>query len=152
MTEPNHATGSAGGHSRSRTLLIGSLSMLAARAVATFGSLVTVGLLARHLSPEDFGLWSVIGSLVVFTASLDLGLGQGLRNRLAVYAARGAEHDQQARSEFYAALTFLILLVLVAGLVWWLLAPLLPWAQVMNVGSPSVAVNLGPLSSCPRTR
>lgn len=46
-------------------------------------SLLLIRLLVQYLDKETYGVWVTVSSLATFTTFLDLGLGNGLRNKLA---------------------------------------------------------------------
>lgn len=112
--------------------------MLAARLLSVLVSLVSVGLLTRQLGRDEFGLWSVIGVFVGFAGSFDFGLGQGMRNRLAVLAARDEGTGQEQQELFFSVLAFLAGLALIAALLIGSLSLLVPWAAVLGVRAPAL--------------
>ena len=55
------------------------------------------------------GVWLTMGSFLVWTESLDIGLGNGLRNRLAVYWANG---DMERARQSVSSTFFTLILVM----------------------------------------
>ena len=123
---------------RTRKVLFGSASMLAARLFSVVVSLVSVGVLTRQLGRDEFGLWSVIGVFVGFAGSFDFGLGQGMRNRLAVLEARDEETEKEQQELFFSVLTFLVVLALIVAVLLGNLSLLVPWATVLGVRDPAL--------------
>lgn len=123
---------------RTRRALVGTLSMLGARGFALAASFVSIGLLSRSLSPEAFGLWSILSSLAFFGSSLDLGLGQGMRNELAVLAARRGEAENE-RNIFFSVLYGLTGFAVVGIAILVVARPLVPWASWLGAQGTEVA-------------
>jgi len=86
----------AGGESVVR----GSAAFTVSRVVSILAALVVVGIVARRLSPDDFGFWSALASLTTLSTGLDLGIGNAARNRMTALRAGG---DEDAAAEVYAA-------------------------------------------------
>jgi O-antigen/teichoic acid export membrane protein len=123
---------------RTRSVLVGSASMLAARLLSVVVSFVSVGVLTRQLGRDEFGLWSVIGVFVGFAGSFDFGLGQGMRNRLTILAAQGKASQREEQELFFSVLAFLAVLALVSAVLLGSLSLLTPWAGVLGVTSPAL--------------
>lgn len=108
-----------------------ALYMLLLKGVSLTISLVYVPLLLNTLNTENYGIWLTLTSIVAWVAMLDIGLGNGLRNKLAEAVAN--EDYIQARkyvSSAYIALgsyiaIFLIVFCLIAS---WLI----PWNTILN--------------------
>lgn len=133
---------------RTRKVLFGSASMLAARLFSVLVSLVSVGILTRQLGHDEFGLWSVIGVFVGFAGSFDFGLGQGMRNRLAVLSSRPEATEKQQQELFFSVLTFLVGLALIVAVLIGSLSLLVPWATVLGVRAPTL---IGPTHAATTT-
>ncbi|MCR5679645.1 MAG: hypothetical protein K6G08_05485 [Prevotella sp.] len=83
--------------------------------------LLMVPLTLKCLGSYQNGVWLTISSMLVWIDQMDIGLGNGLRNRLAIHRAHDqADHARQAVSSTVAMLTCIILPVylLLAMLVW----------------------------------
>lgn len=128
----------APGSALTSRVLRGTLSMLGARGFALAASFVSIGLVARALTPDAFGLWSVLSSLAFLGAGFDLGLGQGMRHQLASLAARPGR-DEPAQRLFFSVLYALVgvAAVLVTALL--ALGPAAPWASWLNAEGSAVA-------------
>lgn len=92
-------------HSRTQTVVLGSVSLLAGQGVTVGSNLLVTAFLSRWLPAEQFGLWTVILSISALCVHLDFGMGQGLRNHLAALAASpGNAASGAARHAFLAVL------------------------------------------------
>lgn len=118
--------------------MIGTASMLGARGFALVASFVSIAIASRSLSPDAFGLWSILSSFAFFAATFDLGLGQGMRNRLAALAARpGAEDEEQ--DLFFSVLYGLALVAVVAIAAIVILGRVVPWTSWLGAEHSELA-------------
>lgn len=122
----------------SRRVMIGTASMLGARGFALAASFLSIAVASRRLSPDAFGLWSILSSFAFFGATFDLGLGQGMRNRLATLAARPGDGHEE-RNLFFAVLYALTGLTLVSLAVIVIIGRVLPWASWLGAQGSELA-------------
>ncbi len=121
---------------RTRQVLWGSLAMLAARVFGMLGGFLVIGILTRQLSSEGFALWSVLGSLAFFASAFDVGLGQGLRNRLASLSAeQGEDSEQEQKKQFFSTFWFLSGISAVLLVIFLVVGSVLPWTSLLNTGN-----------------
>jgi O-antigen/teichoic acid export membrane protein len=93
----------------------------------------------HYLDKERYGIWLTMASIVGWFSFFDVGIGNGLRNKLSEAIAKG--DTRLARiyvSTSYAcvAAIFLSLMVL-----FWVVSPHLHWASILNT-SPGLASEL----------
>lgn len=84
-------------------------------------ALVTAPLLIRLLGVQDFGIWTLISSVIGFVGMLELGINAALTNRLASEHAR--QHWTAAGKTIGTSLLMTTFLGLVATVGCWLAAP-----------------------------
>lgn len=130
---------------RDRRIASTALANAAARVVAIFVSFVSVPLAARYLGAERYGMWLTISSVVAILGPLDLGIGNGLLQRVS--AAMGRDDRDEARASVSTALAFLGALGLIVAGVGLVLGSIAPWAAVFNVSSNEAAAEAGPLAT-----
>lgn len=99
-----------------------------------------VPLTLNYLDKERYGIWLTMASIVGWFSFFDVGIGNGLRNKLSEALAKGDK--QLARiyiSTSYACVAgiFLTLMVL-----FWIVSPFLNWASILNT-APGLAGELG---------
>lgn len=123
---------------RTRFARWGSIATLSTRGVTVATSLVLLSVLARRLAPEEFGLFAVLTSIVMLSGSMDFGLANGLRNRLASLVADSSESDT-ARRYCYAAIYVLAALAVVVVAAIAASASVIPWAWLFNIESHEFA-------------
>jgi len=71
---------------------------------------LTVPVTLRCLGEYNNGVWLTISSVMLWIDNFDIGLGNGLRNKLAIYLARGEE--QRARSLISSTFAMLVLIII----------------------------------------
>ena len=108
---------------RTRRLLGTTVASYLARGVSAAVLLLTIPLARRLLDPELFGLWMMLGALLSFLAFADLGIGNGLMNRVSQAVHRG-NHEEAARTTVAAYFSTLAcgLALCTAWFAWLLLA------------------------------
>jgi len=100
------------------------------RGVSVAISLFLVPLTLAYLSPTRYGIWMTLSSILSWVMWLDVGLGNGLRNRFAEALA----HGDRALARSYVSTTYLFvgLIGLALFLVFVLVQPLLSWSGILN--------------------
>src|SRR5665647_1720308 len=100
-------------------------------------SLLLVPLTLNYLSVYEFGVWLTLSSIFTWINYFDIGLGNGLRNRLAESMAR----QDEKLGQIYVSTTFFILslIVTVVFLIFLAFQPYLNWAEILNADPEKVA-------------
>lgn len=70
---------------------------------------VTLG----YLKPYEYGVWLTLNSILVWIDSFDVGLGNGMRNKLAQAMAA----DDKEKGKIYVSTTFFMLIILMGILI-----------------------------------
>lgn len=121
---------------RYRLIALSGASSLVAKFITSLIGLVSVPLTIHYLGKEQFGLWMVVSSLVVWLQLADFGIVNGLTNALAeahgrddAEAANGYITTAFATSSFIAifCLPFLALLALC-----------LPWGVILSLSDATL--------------
>lgn len=115
--------------------------------IASFGlkgfSILVIFLLVpltlNYLNPTKYGLWLTISSIIGWFSFFDIGLGNGLRNKLA--EAFAVKDYKLAKA--YVSTTYAILSLIMAGmfLLFLFINPLLDWSKLLNT-QPEMAGEL----------
>jgi Membrane protein involved in the export of O-antigen and teichoic acid len=116
---------------RYRRIGLTTASGFAVRMITTVIGLVTVPLILGALGKSRYGLWSTITTLVAWVALFDLGLSNGLVNRLA--KAYGKEDLEDANRYFTTAFVAMMGLAGLLVICLALTIPLLPWSSFLGV-------------------
>lgn len=105
------------------------------KAVAILASFIAIPMMIRYLGQEQFGVWSTMLTVMSWIVFFDLGIGNGLRNKVAEALAR---NDKKEAANYIASgysligLIALALWVLVTGASFFV-----PWQTVFNTQSIS---------------
>ena len=106
------------------------------QAVSIVVGLLYVPLLIDYLGSEEYGIWLTLSSVIGWFSFFDLGLGNGLKNRLVEALAK---NDIELAKE-YVSTTYAILALVFAGvlLLFFCINPFLDWAKILNTTSVEV--------------
>lgn len=130
--------GTPEGRSRERYRLaaLGSLANFLSAILGMVTLVVTVPLTLTYLGEERFGVWMTIGSLAALLSFLDLGVGNGLINRVA---KAKAETEQTVLPSVISHGLFVLLSVgVIVGVLLFCLVQYLPIAYLIKVADPVV--------------
>jgi O-antigen/teichoic acid export membrane protein len=100
------------------------------KAVAMLVSFLAIPMMIRYLGQEQFGVWSTLLTVMSWIVFFDLGVGNGLRNKVAEALAK---NDKAEAANYIASgysligLIALVLWVLVTGASFFV-----PWQSVFN--------------------
>lgn len=85
------------------------------------------------VDPVRYGIWLTLASVLSWIGLFDLGMGNGLRNRLAEALAK----DDADLGKAYVSTTYAVftLVSVVAAILFFLVQPFLNWATILNVDS-----------------
>ncbi len=100
------------------------------RGVVVAVNFLLVPLTLTYLSPTRYGVWLTLSSIVAWVSMLDIGIGNGLRNKLAeAFAA-----DDQVLARTYISTTYVLVALIAGGALILFLAAnaLIPWHTVLN--------------------
>jgi O-antigen/teichoic acid export membrane protein len=102
-------------------------------------SLLLVPLTLNYLSPYEYGVWLTLSSILTWINYFDIGLTNGLRNKLAGTFATG----NRSLGQIYVSTTFFLLtaIMTVCFLLFLLLQPVINWSSILNV-APGMVQNL----------
>lgn len=107
-----------------------------ARAITMVTPLVTIPLIFNYLGAERYGLWMTVTSIVGMFTFADLGLGNGLLTKLG--ASHGG-HDVVTARKYVSSAYFVVSgMALLLALLALFLAPITPWADLLNIASAEV--------------
>lgn len=130
--------GTPEGRSRERYRLaaLGSLANFLSSILGMVTLIVTVPLTLSYLGEERFGVWMTISSLATLLSFLDLGVGNGLINRVA--KARAETEHTLLPSVISHGLFVLLGVGAIVGVLLFCLVQYLPIARLIKVADPAV--------------
>lgn len=100
------------------------------KGLSVFAVFLLVPMSINYLNPLEYGIWVTISSLITWLTLFDLGLGNGLRNKLAESIAK--EDKELGRiyvSTAYFALTLIVSIFLI---LYFSLGIFIDWSSVFN--------------------
>lgn len=110
-----------------RKNIIGNLIL---KGINVLISLMYVPLTLHYLNSTRYGIWMTLTSIVAWMGILDIGLGNGLRNKLAEVLANGDKIT--ARKYVSTAYVTLSIIVLVVLLIFILANSFIDWSYILN--------------------
>lgn len=121
---------------RYRLIALSSASSFGVKLITSLTGLVTVPLAIDYLGKEQFGLWMVISSLVVWLQLSDFGVINGLTNALS--EAHGRDDTKSACGYVSSAFMATLLLAFLCMPLVVLIALWLPWGGILNLQDASL--------------
>lgn len=123
----------ANGSERSRKALVNIVISVLMRGVSIVVSLLILPLTINYVNPTRYGIWLTLSSIVGWVGFLDLGLGNGFRNR---FAESLAKDDTRLARQYVSTTYFALSAITVASLLVVNVANLyIDWPAVLNVDS-----------------
>lgn len=100
-------------------------------------SFLIVPLTLNYLNAEEYGVWLTLSSILIWIGFFDIGLGNGLRNKLT----EAISLNQKKTAQVYVSTTFFILFLIMGGIfvLFSCVNPFLDWTKILNVSSEKVS-------------
>jgi len=118
------------GHSRSLRAKKNISVSFIAKVLSILVSFLIVPLTLGYVGKVEYGIWMAISSIISWFSFFDIGLGNGLRNKLAEALAR----NDNETAKIYISSTF-ALISLIAALMFigfFIVAKFISWNKVLN--------------------
>ena len=127
------------GHARSIKVKKNIFASFGLKGFSILVSFLLVPLTLNYLNPTKYGIWLTLSSIIGWFGFFDIGLGNGLRNKLA--EAFALKDFKLAKT--YVSTTYAILLLIIGGvyLLFLLINPFLNWSKLLNT-TPEIAGEL----------
>lgn len=121
----------ANGSERSRKALINIVISVIMRGVSIIASLLIVPLTINYVNPTKYGIWLTLSSIIGWIGFLDLGLGNGFRNRFAESLAKGNTilAKQYVSTTYFALSTITVVSLIIVNII----NLFIDWTSVLNV-------------------
>lgn len=119
-----------GTDSRSKKMYKNTVAMIGIRGVSMILTLISAPIMLHHVDRADYGVLLTLTSIVGWVGYMDVGLGNGLRNKLPEFLAKGDFHSaKKIVSSCYVTLAIYVALIIVIFL---MVSPLVDWLGVLN--------------------
>lgn len=106
------------------------------KGVSVLTYLLIVPVTLNFLNPIEYGIWLTLSSILMWINTFDIGLGNGLRNKLAEALA----NEDYLRCRILVSTTYgaLIILMLIILGVFWIGNTLIDWHAVLNINHNTI--------------
>ena len=119
-----------GTDSRSKKMYKNTVAMIGIRGVSMILTLISAPIMLHHVDRADYGVLLTLTSIVGWVGYMDVGLGNGLRNKLPEFLAKGDFHSaKKIVSSCYVTLAIYVALIIVIFL---MVSPFVEWLGVLN--------------------
>ena len=119
-----------GTDSRSKKKYKNTVAMIGIRGVSKILTLISAPIMLHHVDRADYGVLLTLTSIVGWVGYMDVGLGNGLRNKLPEFLAKGDFHSaKKIVSSCYVTLAIYVALIIVIFL---MVSPFVDWLGVLN--------------------
>lgn len=119
------------GSSRSVMLKRNIAGSIIARGISIAISLVLVPMTLGYVTPEIYGIWLTLSSIMHWLTFFDIGFTQGLKNKLA--EALAFEDYERGKSLVSTTYMMMFFIFVPLGLLLCVCVPLLNWTDILNV-------------------
>jgi O-antigen/teichoic acid export membrane protein len=131
------------GHQRSVRAKKNILASFFVKGFSILIGLMMVPIVLDYLDQEKYGIWLTMSSFLGWFAFFEIGLGSGLRNKLAEALAK----KDLILAKIYVSTTYGILTIVIGffSLLFFTINPFLDWTKILNT-SPHMAAELRDLA------
>lgn len=105
------------------------------KGLAIFASFLSIPLMIKYLGVEHYGVWSTLLSIVSWVVLFDIGIGNGLRNKISESLAQ--DNKQEAHNYISTAYTIIGAISVMLIFIFLLASEYIPWQKVFNITSIS---------------
>lgn len=115
---------------RSKKMYKNTAVMVIIKGASIFISLMSAPIMLHHVNRADYGVLLTLTSIVSWVGMMDVGIGNGLRNKLPEMLVKGdLQGAKKAISSSYAVLAIYVGLLISAFLI---ASPFIDWLNVLN--------------------
>lgn len=119
------------GHKRSVNAKKNILAAIAIKGISVITSFILVPLTINYLNPYNYGIWLTLYSVISWFGLLDIGLGNGLRNKFAEALAKNNYHE--ARVYLSTSYILLALIMGAAYILFLFINQFVNWSSFLNL-------------------
>lgn len=120
----------SGADTRSKKMYKNTAAMIGIRGVSMILTLISAPIMLHHVDRADYGVLLTLTSIVGWVGYMDVGLGNGLRNKLPEFIANNDFNSaKKIVSSCYATLAIYVALIITVFLI---ISPFVDWLEVLN--------------------
>ncbi|WP_419176470.1 lipopolysaccharide biosynthesis protein [Desulfosediminicola sp.] len=118
------------GHVRTKRIKKNVIGSFLVKSVSIVTGFILVPVTIEFVGTAEYGLWLTVASFLMWFGFFEIGLGNGLRNKLAI-ALANSDYDLGRR---YISTTYALIAIIFGALllVYHLITPLINWNAVLN--------------------
>lgn len=115
---------------RSKKMYKNTAAMIGIRGISMILTLISAPIMLHHVDRADYGVLLTLTSIVGWVGYMDIGLGNGLRNKLPEFIANNDFNSaKKIVSSCYATLAIYVALIITVFLI---ISPFVDWLGVLN--------------------
>ena len=115
---------------RSKKMYKNTAAMIGIRGISMILTLISAPIMLHHVDRADYGVLLTLTSIVGWVGYMDIGLGNGLRNKLPEFIASSDFYSaKKIVSSCYATLAIYVVLIISVFLI---ISPFVDWLEVLN--------------------
>lgn len=120
----------SGADTRSKKMYKNTAAMIGIRGISMILTLISAPIMLHHVDRADYGVLLTLTSIVGWVGYMDVGLGNGLRNKLPEFIANNDFNSaKKIVSSCYATLAIYVALIITVFLI---ISPFVDWLEVLN--------------------
>jgi O-antigen/teichoic acid export membrane protein len=118
------------GHSRSIKIKKNVYASILIKVIGLAVGFILIRITLDYIDKERYGVWLTLASFLQWAILFELGLGNGLRNKLASALAK----DELNLGKIYVSTTYFLVtgIVLIISCLFFILNPFLNWVSILN--------------------
>lgn len=111
------------------------LALFVVKGLTIVISFAMVPVTLNYVQKEQYGIWLALASFIEWFSFFDVGLGNGLRNKLAESWAR----DEVEEGRIYVSTAYTLLTIIFGAILvlFYLVNPFLDWTEILNTAGTS---------------
>jgi O-antigen/teichoic acid export membrane protein len=100
------------------------------KGISILVQLMLVPLTLNYLDKAQYGIWLTVASIMGWFSFFDIGIGNGLRNKLAEAIA----NNDESMAKIYVSTSYALVSIIFLSLMvlFWIINPFLNWASILN--------------------
>lgn len=115
---------------RSKKMYKNTAAMIGIRGISMILTLISAPIMLHHVDRADYGVLLTLTSIVGWVGYMDIGLGNGLRNKLPEFIANNDFNSaKKIVSSCYTTLAIYVALIITVFLI---ISPFVDWLEVLN--------------------
>lgn len=131
-TKINKIKAGLSGDKDSRTIAINMIGNGICKPLSMIVSYIYVPIVMHYLGIEKYGVWATILSILSWISYFDIGIGNGLRNRLT--EAIASRQDERGKKLVSSAYAMIAVIMVAAALIFIFVAQNVNWHKIFGIG------------------